>query len=138
MRITRVVAFVFTVVMIFFSCSSGNKQDSGRLKGLDSLTKSSSIDQRLIGKWISDPKDSVTQKMYGNVEMDFQDNGDLVYIISTEKKDQIIRLKYWINGNSIISDQLSHPSRKETTFEITKDRKLHLTFENDKSVFVRK
>jgi hypothetical protein len=36
----------------------------------------------LIGVWKSDPDDVTTQQLYGNVTMDFRENGDLIYIVT--------------------------------------------------------
>jgi len=51
------------------------------------------------------------------VEMDFQPSGDLLYCIEAGPKWQVLRLKFRIEGDAIVTDQPSRPGEERTGFE---------------------
>ncbi|MDB5009203.1 MAG: hypothetical protein JWP45_3596 [Mucilaginibacter sp.] len=90
----------------------------------------------LIGQWKSNPNDSLTTKYYGNVVMDFKQNGELIYKINSNKKYQIICMIYEIRDNKLITDQPSHKKEISTRF-IIKDNILELYYDGIKSTYIR-
>lgn len=90
----------------------------------------------LIGIWKSDPNDKSTQDLYGNVMMNFQESGDLLYHIFLDEKEQIILMTYLVDNDSLITDQPSSPQREITKFQLSEDR-LILYFEGGISVFIK-
>jgi hypothetical protein len=92
----------------------------------------------LIGVWKSDPDDVTTQQLYGNVTMDFRENGDLIYTVTDYNKTQKIFMMYEINENFLITDQVSYPQKMETEFFIDIKRGiLELFFDGAKSKYIK-
>lgn len=73
-----------------------------------------SVDTRLEGTWISDRNDEITINSIGDVKMTFTSDGKLIYEIMESDTAQRINLIYWISGDTLFTDQPSHP-RKEST-----------------------
>ena len=90
----------------------------------------------LIGTWGSDPADAGAQN-YGSLTLKFLSDGNLLYIIHGDGKDQIIRLTFRLDSNFIITDQPSNPRSERTAYEFTEDGKLVLTLGQEKSRYVR-
>ena len=65
----------------------------------------------------------------GDVTVDFTENGDLVYTIHSATKIQIIKLRYDIQGLTIVTDQPSVPRIERTSFSLSKDGVLTLEFD---------
>lgn len=91
----------------------------------------------ILGRWILDPTDVYSFEIYGNISMEFKEDGGLIYIIHSDEKDEIILMTYEISNDLLITDQPSSPNREETKFAIRSDAKLELFFGGVKSVFVR-
>jgi hypothetical protein len=107
----------------------------GILKNL--FVQKKALDPRLIGVWVSDLDDELTVSNLGNVKMTFSDTGGLIYDIIEDSKVQRINMIFWTDGNTLISDQPSHPKKQKTKFEFESDRKLILEFGGERSVFLR-
>jgi hypothetical protein len=84
---------------------------------------------RLVGKWKSDPDDQETISEYGDVWLDFSPNGGLTYTVHAQGKRQIMLLTYRVEGNVLITDQPSDPKEERTRFEIRADGKLVLLYD---------
>lgn len=95
------------------------------------------MDNNLIGIWNSDETDETTQRTLGKVTMTFTEDGKLVYDIFEGNKQQRINMVYTVQGNTIISDQPSHPQEQRTKYQIENGDKLILDFEGKKTVFNR-
>ena len=67
----------------------------------------------------------------------FGDDGSLTYIIHVEGKDQVILMKYRVDGSVLVTDQPSQRREERTAFTITPDGKLVLEFGGIKSRYVR-
>lgn len=80
----------------------------------------------LLGSWIRDPEDAESIRKFGNVKLHFTADGQLIYTILDEHKDQKIFLTYRIENNILITDQPSAPREERTRFRITDDGKLEL------------
>ena len=93
--------------------------------------------KQLIGKWKSDPDDPSTQANYGQVTQTFHEDGRLIYIIHSPEKDQVMRLVYKVDGDELITDQLSAPSEHRTTFSFDDRGRLILEDEGERSRFIR-
>ncbi|MCD4824351.1 MAG: hypothetical protein K8S55_07075 [Phycisphaerae bacterium] len=83
---------------------------------------------KLLGKWVVDVTDVRTVNELGDVVLDFREDGQLVYTIRQETKDQIIKLQYKIEGETIITDQPSAPQIERTPFSLLPEGTLVLTF----------
>ena len=94
------------------------------------------MNEQLLGIWISDPSDSFTQRAYGNVAIEFFDDGRLVYTINEGNKTQQIIMTYHVDGNQLITDQASMPKEERTPFVVT-DHHLELNYDGSTARFVR-
>jgi hypothetical protein len=95
------------------------------------------MNANLIGTWNSDESDEATQKALGKVTMTFTEDGKLIYDIFEGSKQQRMSMTYKVQGNTIISDQPSHPQGQRTKYKIENDDKLILDFEGEKTIFKR-
>jgi hypothetical protein len=75
----------------------------------------------ILGLWRSDPEDITTQELYGDIMMEFMDDGRLIYTIKTEGKSELIFLTYSIIDNHLITNQSSAPQQEITFFKLSKD-----------------
>jgi hypothetical protein len=91
------------------------------------------MDNNLIGIWNSDE----TDETLGKVTMTFTEDGKLVYDIFEGDKQQRMNMVYKVQGDTIISDQPSHPQEQRTRYKVENGDKLILGFEGEKTVFNR-
>ena len=94
------------------------------------------MDTGLIGVWNSDMTDPTTKNM-GKVTMTFTKDGSLIYDIYEGDKLQRMNMVYCISGDTIISDQPSHPQEQKTKYKLENNDKLILEFEGMAVVFRR-
>lgn len=90
----------------------------------------------ILGLWKSDPEDITTQELYGDITMEFTNDGRLIYTIKAEDKSELIFLTYSIVDNQLITDQLSAPRQEITFFELSGDR-LELILDGIRSRFIK-
>ncbi|MCF2501371.1 hypothetical protein [Dyadobacter chenhuakuii] len=119
------------LLLTAFGCSKETHKDQ------DNDSHSRDINRILIGIWNSDQRDELTQKNVGKVTMRFMSDGQLLYDINAGNKLQRMNLVYKINGDTIISNQPSHPQEEKTKFRIEDDNKLIMEFNGEKAVFLR-
>lgn len=93
-------------------------------------------DERLIGRWLIDPTDTAAVKAFGQVEIEFDDAGNLNYLINAEDKVEAILLTYRVEGDVLVTNQPSHPHADRTVYRI-KAGALTLTFGGVPSRFLR-
>ncbi|WP_380872455.1 hypothetical protein ACFB49_33910 [Sphingomonas sp. DBB INV C78] len=91
----------------------------------------------LLGRWTIDPSHLETQQNLGNVSMEFDADGNLIYIIKSSGKNEAILMTYRLDGASIITDQPSHPGPQRTAYSLSDDGVLTLAFGGETSRFVR-
>lgn len=77
--------------------------------------------EQILGEWKIAPEGVVE---FGDTSMIFKENGILDYIIHLEGKDQIMLLTFRIEGEFIISDQPSAPSKEKTPFILNENELL--------------
>jgi len=82
----------------------------------------------LVGAWVVDKTDARAVADFGDVLMEFGDGGGLVYTIRYPGKHQIMLLRYWIEGSTIVTDQPSAPGIERTPFSLSDDGVLTLAF----------
>jgi hypothetical protein len=82
----------------------------------------------LVGTWIVKDTDKRALADLGDVVLEFQESGRLIYTIRGSAKDQIIKLRYKIEGAVIVTDQPSVPRVERTAFSISADGVLTLAF----------
>ena len=85
------------------------------------------MDARLLGMWESDPTDVTAIEQYGRVRLQFFESGDLTYTICSDTVDQVIRLTYSVDGDTITTQQASSPREEQTKYAIERDGRLALT-----------
>lgn len=90
----------------------------------------------LIGVWNIDTSDSASLEALGDVSVEFDDAGNLNYLIKSEGKVEAILMTYRVEGSTIISDQPSHPNPQRTEFALASDGALVLSFAGVPSRFV--
>jgi hypothetical protein len=90
----------------------------------------------LIGIWKTDPKDSFTQQQYGEVTIEFRENGELIYTIQENDKEQIIFLVYEVIDHFIMTDQPSSPNKELTEF-ILSEQGLELIYDGKPAKYLR-
>lgn len=93
-------------------------------------------DGRLLGKWKIDPDDAAAKAAFGDVAIEFDDAGNLIYIIKAEDKDQVILMTYRVDGTTIITDQPSDPRPERTAYAIS-DGVLSLSLGGVAARFIR-
>jgi hypothetical protein len=69
--------------------------------------------------------------------MTFTHDGTLIYDIHENNKLQRMNLVYRIDGDTIISDQPSHPQEQRTRYRLESDNKLILEFEGQRTVYIK-
>jgi len=72
----------------------------------------------LVGRWATDPNDPATVAAFGWVTQEFTGDGRLIYTIHAEATDQIMFLRYRIEGDELVTDQDSSPREERTPFAI--------------------
>jgi hypothetical protein len=91
----------------------------------------------LIGTWKTDMQDASALQQYGETTLEFHEDGNLLYKIHQNGKDQIMLLTFQVEPGFIVTNQASHPRPEKTAYEITKDGKLILEFGGQKSLYQR-
>jgi hypothetical protein len=86
---------------------------------------------KLTGKWVMDQTDHHALMLFGDIALEFDEDGGLTYIIRRDGKQQIIFLRYYVDGHTLITDQPSHPRFERTTFSISDDGLLVLAFDGE-------
>jgi len=89
--------------------------------------------QDLIGTWKIDPTSS---DAYGNVNMTFDEDGGLKYSVHENGKEQIMLLRYFVDGDFLVTDQPSSPRRERTKITID-GQKMTLDYEGKISSYTR-
>jgi hypothetical protein len=91
----------------------------------------------LVGTWIVKDTDKRALADLGDVVLEFQESGGLIYTIRGPAKDQIIKLRYKMEGSTIVTDQPSAPRVERTAFSISEDGVLTLEFGGVRYQFTR-
>lgn len=91
----------------------------------------------LIGTWVVDEADRHALAELGHVVLEFDEYGGLTYIIRADGKQQIILMRYEVDGDTIVTDQPSAPRVERTSFSLSDDGKLVLAFGGEPFTFRR-
>jgi hypothetical protein len=70
-------------------------------------------------------------------EADFRDDGRLYYSVLSGQRWQIMKLRYRIEGDTLVTDQPSHPREERSRFALAPDGTLTIEFAGNKSAFRR-
>lgn len=92
----------------------------------------------LVGAWQVDPADAATLNAFGNVEMQFDERGNLRYVVKGREADQIILMTYKVEGDEILSDQPSHPRPQRSKYLLGTDGSLTIYFDGRATRFIRR
>ena len=92
---------------------------------------------RLVGAWVVDESDQHTLAELGDVLLQFDNNGGLTYVIRTDGKQQVILMRYEVDGDVIVTDQPSAPRVERTLFSLSDDGRLVLAFGGEPFTFRR-
>ena len=90
----------------------------------------------LVGAWLVDETDAQALTDLGNVLLEFDEGGGLLYTVRGQEKDQIMKLRYKVEGSTIVTDQPSEPRVERTQFSLA-DNMLTLAFGGAPYRFVR-
>ena len=82
----------------------------------------------LVGAWVVDKTDAHALVELGDVLMEFGDGGGLAYTIRAPDREQIMLLRYWIEGSTLVTDQPSAPKVQRAAFSLSDDGVLTLEF----------
>jgi hypothetical protein len=74
---------------------------------------------------------------YEPAEADFREDGTLYYSVLAGTRWQIMKLRYRVDGDTIISDQPSAPREERTRFALGLDGALTLEFGDTRGLFRR-
>ncbi|HQR66341.1 MAG TPA: hypothetical protein PLB02_03005 [Thermoanaerobaculia bacterium] len=91
----------------------------------------------LLGRWRVDPTDHDAIEEYGDVSLEFRDDGQLVYVIHAGEKAQLVYLNFRIEGGELVTNQPSAPNEERTSFDLRPDGRLILRFGRRESRYVR-
>ena len=121
--------------LIFICAACGQSKDNNHSKSNNSVQQT--MQTKLIGLWESDETDILTIKTLGKVTINFTVDGKLIYDIHEGDKLQRINMVYKVVGNTIISDQPSHPQEQKTAYKFVTEDKLMLEFDGEQTLFNR-
>ena len=76
--------------------------------------------QKLEGRWVLDPSDTDAVAAFGKASAEFA-NGRLVYEVEEDGKLQIMLMTYRVEGQTLITDQPSHPRPERTRYSLGGD-----------------
>lgn len=91
----------------------------------------------LVGSWRVDPGHGATLDRFGDVTLHFREDGLLDYVIAGSERDQVIHLRYHVDGSDLVTDQPSAPSEERTRFAFTEDGKLTLEYDGFTAYYLR-
>ncbi|WP_065712761.1 hypothetical protein [Acinetobacter baumannii] len=57
----------------------------------------------VVGAWVVDRTDARALTDLGNVLLEFGEGGDLLYTIRGQEKNQIMKLRYKVEGSTIVT-----------------------------------
>jgi hypothetical protein len=123
------------ILLAAFICIACNEQKTGSVP--ETKTQSKNMDENLIGVWNSDINDVATKNSIGNVTITFTKDGSFTYDIHEGDKLQRMNMTYRVVGDTIISDQSSHPNEQKTKYKLENNDRLFLEFEGTVTVFKR-
>lgn len=89
----------------------------------------------LIGTWVLVPA-APNMDVGSGVEMEFRADGTLDYVILGAGKKQIMKLRYRVDGNHIVTNQPSAPREERSRFWFVEDD-LVLEYGGDQSRYKR-
>jgi hypothetical protein len=87
----------------------------------------------LLGCWQLVPSTSDAEP----AEAEFRDDGQLFYSVLSDGRWQIMKLRYEVDGQILVTDQPSAPRKERTAFSFGGDGKLTLELGGERSVFKR-
>lgn len=74
---------------------------------------------------------------YEPAEADFRDDGRLYYSVLSGDRWGVMKLRYRIEGDALVTDQPSNPREERSRFVLAPDGTLTIEFGGGKSVFRR-
>lgn len=80
-----------------------------------------------VGNWTIDEADERARAELGDVPLAFDETGRLTYVIRGRESDQVIKLIYQVDGDTVITNQPSAPQTERTRFSFD-GRTLTLSF----------
>lgn len=91
----------------------------------------------ITGIWETDPGDTKSIQLYGNVSMEFKAGGELVYTTRQKGKMQKMFMTFEIKDNVLITAPDPTSAKEKTEFKLLPNGKLELTFEGIKSTYIK-
>src|SRR6266550_2604207 len=93
-------------------------------------------DKRFLGRWKMIKSEGDIDAGEG-VTMTFTEDGKLVYVIHQKESDQIMNLVYRVDGDRLVTNQLSSPQEETTRFSFDGEDNLILDYDGSKTWFAR-
>ena len=62
------------------------------------------MEEHLLGGWVRDPEDKDGRHEFGEVSLEFGEDGELTYTIHGDRKDQRMFLTYSVEDGMIVTD----------------------------------
>ena len=84
--------------------------------------------KNFIGSWKIIKADS-SLDLGDNDEMEFSENGELIYAIDAGLKWQIMKLTYKVENNYLVTDQPSSPNEQKTKYKFENKNVLVLDYD---------
>jgi hypothetical protein len=78
--------------------------------------------------WVVDRADARALAELGDVLLEFHGDGRLTYTIRCDNKNQIILMRYKVEGDTVVTDQPSAPREERTAYSLSPDGILTLEF----------
>jgi hypothetical protein len=104
----------------------------GKLDSLENSHRSGDL-RGILGVWYQ-IQDRDSESL---IEIEFREDGKMYYSTLEGDKWQIIVLTYYIDGDSIVSNQPSDPREEQTLFSINKEQVLTLTYDKKSTRYRR-
>ena len=95
------------------------------------------IDPRLLGKWIADSTHQLTLNNLGDVELDFRQDGQLIYTVKEQTFDKIINMTWIAKDGVVVTDQPSRPEVQQSPYYFDSTGKLFIRFDAEIFQFCR-
>lgn len=92
----------------------------------------------LVGSWVVDPDDDAARAHFGDVVMRFDGDGSLTYVIRGDGRDEVMLLRYRVEGDELVTNQPSAPREDRTRFAFAPDGRLVLFHEGFSAHYVRR
>lgn len=105
---------------------------------MDSEHPALPYEKLIIGKWLDDPEDFESIKKFGRTEMEFKENGELIYTAHNKDGKALVSVcTYRVEGNNLITDQPSAPNEVKSLIKFNTSNNLMINTDGFCSYMLR-